>query len=98
MLILCYALLIVYVVAVNLYGVLILKYQKKEDLEHVPRTINDGKLILTGILGGALGIYVFMFIYKHRLKSLMLMLLMPLLTVINVYMVFVLFSSNFGIA
>ena len=31
MLILCYALLIVYVVAVNVYGVLILKYQKKED-------------------------------------------------------------------
>ena len=96
MLILCYILFAVYTIAVNLYGVIILKYQKKELTEPTDRPIKDGKLFLTGLLGGALSIYVFMFIFKYRLKSLSFMVFMPLITVLNVYFVILLFSTNFG--
>ena len=96
MLILCYILFAVYTVAVNVYGAIILKYQKKERVEPSDRPIKDGKLFLTGLLGGALAIYIFMFIFKYRLKSLPLMLFMPLIVVLNAYFIILLFSTNFG--
>ena len=60
-----YILFIVYILAVNFFGILNLGFQKRareecdEDLK-----VTDVKLIITAALGGALGIYVFMFIYK----------------------------------
>ena len=95
---LVYVIAIVYVLAINLYGVLMLRFQKKErengDEENI--AISDSKLLLTGILGGAIGIFVFMFIFKYRLKSLFMMVLMPIFIVLNVYIVIMLFRGGFG--
>lgn len=97
MLVLCYILAAVYMIAINLYGVLILNFQRKSRLdENQDNSISDGKLFLTGALGGALGIYVFMFIMKYRLKSLFLMVVMPVLIALNIYVIVLLFNSNFG--
>ncbi len=91
-----YILIITYVIAINLYGVLMLKFQKKaQDNEQYPK-INDAKIYLAGILGGATGIFIFMFIFKHKLKSLFMMVLMPMFIVINVYLITLLFNNGFG--
>ena len=58
--------------------------------------VGDIKLFLPALLGGAGGIYAFMFIMKYKLKSMLFMLLMPVLTAIDVYLVYLLFSWNFG--
>ena len=55
-----------------------------------------GKLILTGILGGAITIYVCMFILKYKRSELLLMVLMPLLGVLNIYFWVLLFRSGFS--
>ncbi len=55
-----------------------------------------GKLCITGALGGAITIYVCMFLFKFRRCDLFLMVLMPLLGVLNVYMWILLFRSGFG--
>ena len=55
-----------------------------------------GKLLTTGVLGGAITIYVCMFIFKWRRTELLLMVLMPLLGVLNVYIFVLLFRSGFG--
>ena len=55
-----------------------------------------GKLIITGLLGGAIAIYVCMFIFKYKRADLLLMVLMPLLGVLNVYLFVLLFRSGFG--
>lgn len=91
-----YVLTIVYLIAINLYGVLILRYQKKEReiYEDQPPTVRDSKLMLTGLLGGATAIFVFMFIFKYRLKSLYMMVLMPLLIVLNVYTILAVFNGG----
>lgn len=52
------------------------------------------KLCITGILGGAITIYVCMFIFKYRRTDLLLMVLMPLLGVLNVYLWILLFRSG----
>ena len=55
-----------------------------------------GKLLITGALGGAITIYVCMFILKYKRTDLLLMVLMPLLGVLNVYLFVLLFRSGFG--
>lgn len=98
MLVLCYILAAVYMLAINIYGVLILNFQRKARLENneIDGSVSDGKLFLAGALGGALGIYLFMFIRKYRLKSLFLMVSMPVLIALNIYVIVLLFNSNFG--
>ena len=55
-----------------------------------------GKLFITGALGGAITVYVCMFIFKYKRSELLLMVLMPLLGVLNVYIFFMFFKSGFG--
>ena len=99
MLNLFYIVISVYVIAINVYGVLMLKFQKvaRKNGDDESIIVGDSKLILTGFLGGALGIYVFMFIFKYRLKSLVLMVLMPIFIAINVYVAYFLFSGGINI-
>lgn len=56
----------------------------------------NGKLLLTGILGGAITIYACMFIFKYKRTDLLLMLLMPLFAVLNVYIWVMLFRNGFS--
>ncbi len=55
-----------------------------------------GKLLITGLLGGAISIYACMFIFKFQRSNLLLMVLMPLLGVLNVYLFVLMFRSGFG--
>ena len=96
MLTIIYILLITYVIAINLYGILMLKFQKKAQDNDKYTKISDAKIYLAGILGGATGIFIFMFIFKHNLKSLFMMVLMPLFIVLNIYFITMLFNGNFG--
>jgi uncharacterized membrane protein YsdA (DUF1294 family) len=55
----------------------------------------DGRLILAAILGGAIGIYVTMFITKYKLKNMLLMIIIPVIGVLNVYFFIVALKSGF---
>ena len=96
MLILIRVLVITYLVAINVYSFLLIVFQKKQVEENSKQTIKDGKLFITGILGGALGVYLAMFILSYRLSNLFLMVTMPLLIVMTVYVIIVGFQGNFG--
>ncbi len=92
--ILMYILFSVYILAINFYAVMLLKAQRDEYGESDKKS-GDGKLILTAILGGALAIYVSMFIMQYRLKNLLFMILMPVISVLNVYFFYLAFRSGF---
>lgn len=99
---LLYIILAVYFVAINFYGILMLKFQKKAIIENEDKTekpkfkISDAKILLAGILGGATGIYIFMFILKYRIKSLFMMIIMPIFIAIDIYLIVLLFNGGFG--
>lgn len=91
-----YILIITYVIAINLYGVLMLKFQKNAQDNDQYTKISDAKIYIAGLLGGATGIFIFMFIFKHNLKSLFMMVLMPMFIVINVYFIIIALNGGFN--
>lgn len=89
---------IVYLISINFYGVLMLHFQKKARLNGEENaSITDTKLFLIGLLGGATGIFVFTFILKYRIKSLLLMVFMPVLIALNAYIAYVLLSGGMSL-
>lgn len=92
---LVYIILIVYIVAVNFYAVMLIKSQRDEFGEDEKmKKSGDGKIILTAILGGAISIYVSMFVMRYRTKNLLLMILLPVIGVLNIYMFILAFRSG----
>ena len=95
MLIFIKIIVIVYFLAVNVYGFLLIAMQRKEHEECADKSVSDGKLFIAGALGGATGVYTAMFVFKYRLSSLFLMITMPVLITINIYVLIFGFYNNF---
>lgn len=94
--ILLYIIFIVYILAVNFYSVMLLRTQRDENGDTGGKaSTGDGKIILAALLGGAISIYVSMFIMKYRLKNLLFMILMPVIAVLNVWLIVMAFKSGF---
>ncbi len=108
--IILYVLLTAYILAINFYAFLLVKSLREKEQEAqlrrestpliepaqpAPQEKYVGKLCITGALGGAITIYVCMFLFKFRRSDLLLMVLMPLLGVLNVYLWVILFRSGF---
>lgn len=93
--ILLYIIFSVYIIAINFYAVMLIRAQRDESGDNQSNAPGDGKLILTAILGGAIALYVSMFIMKYRLKNLLLMVLLPVIGVFNVYFFYLAFRSGF---
>lgn len=86
----------VYIIAVNVYSVMLLISLKNEALiDETKKSAGDGKLLLSAILGGAIGIYVTMFITRFKLKNMLLMILLPVIAVLNVWFCVLAFRSGF---
>ena len=77
---------------------MLIKLQKTQTTEQNHNsTIKDSKLLIVGILGGALGVFIAMFTLKHRLHSLLLMIAMPILLVLTGYFIVMGIITDFNI-
>lgn len=90
-----YLFFLAYILAVNLYAFLLVRDLKDEYIDGQPNKSSDGRLALTGLLGGAITIYVCMFVFRYRTRSLFLMILIPILIVLNIYIAVLAFRSGF---
>ncbi len=96
MLILIKVLVSVYFVAMNVYSFMLLKAQRDSyDEGECETAVHDGRLFITAVLGGAIGIYVAMFALKYRLRSMFLMVLMPVIIVVNLYLLYLGLTFDF---
>lgn len=92
---LLYIIAAVYIAAVNLYGFMLVKTQKKQRDERGERAASaDAKLLIAALLGGGAAIYTAMFLTKFRTDSMLLMILVPVIIVLNFYLFFILFRSG----
>lgn len=90
-----YIMFAVYIAAVNVYSVMLVISQRNDYLsDEIKPTYGDGKLLLAALLGGALGIYVTMFIIRFKLKNIVLMILLPIIAVFNVWLCIIAFRSG----
>ncbi len=85
---------IVYVIAINVYAFLLVKFQKKQEDECGKEKVRDSKLLITALLGGALGIFVSVFILNYRKHSMFIMVIMPVIAVLNGYIIYLFFTSG----
>ena len=87
-----------YFLAINVYSFLLMLSAKRADEEgDCKRRVRDGSVFVAALLGGAAGVYISMFTLKYRLRSLIFMVTMPVLTILNVYILITCFSNNFWI-
>lgn len=93
--VLLYIIMAVYIAAVNFYAVMLIRSQRDDEGDDGKTAHSgDGKIILTALLGGAIGIYCAMFAMRYRLKNLLFMILMPVIAVVNIYFFYVAFKSG----
>lgn len=93
--IMLYIMFAAYIIAVNVYSVMLLLSIKNDaDTDESKPMAGDGKLILSALLGGALGIYVTMFVTRFKLKDMTLMILLPVIAVFNVWLAVIAFRSG----
>ena len=87
---------ITYLLAINIYGGVILSIQKKEyqNFTNTKPPIKDFRLFITGVLGGAPTIYLLMFIRKHKLKNMLFMIAFPIIIVLYGYAIFYLIKNG----
>lgn len=97
MLILIKILVIVYFASINVYSFMLLRSQQKTEEDGDCSKIRDGNLFVTAILGGALGIYVGAFVLKFRTKSLFIMVFMPVIVVLNLFLIIMGFVNDFWV-
>ncbi len=92
-----YIIFTVYILAINFYSVMLLVSQKNEYLiDENKLNSGDGKLILSALLGGAVGIYIAMFITKFKLKNMLFMILMPVIGALNIWFIVLAYRSGFS--
>ncbi len=66
------------------------KLQQKEDKSRIidkftKKPVSDIKLFLCAVLGGSLGIYIALFVFRYRLRDIAMMVLVPTILVLNIY-------------
>ncbi len=84
-----YLLLGVYLAAINIYAFLLVRSCRKAERELGKKTGN-GRLLVAGLLGGAVAAYAAMFALKYKTDELLPMTMLPLLAVMNGLLLFAL--------
>ncbi|MGN1235007.1 MAG: hypothetical protein ACI4U2_03395 [Christensenellaceae bacterium] len=81
---------VVYLVSVQVYAFFLVKGQKDRPDERR----EDYKLFVAGLLGGAVTVYVALFLYRYRLSNPLIMITMPLIGAVNIFVAVLFYRSG----
>lgn len=75
--------ILIYLIIMNLYGFLIMGVDKKRAIKHAWR-VPEKVLFLSSILGGSIGTWAGMYVFRHKTKHWYFVLGMPLILFLQI--------------
>ena len=87
--------LFVYLLIINLAGLTAMGMDKSRAKRHAWR-IPEANLFLISFLGGSIGTWAGMYLFRHKTKHRRFVILMPLICIVHVFLAVYVFYRLFG--
>lgn len=86
--------LVIYFFIINLFAIFLMKYDKVKAINNQYR-INEKTLFLIALILGGIGIYIGMYLFRHKTKHVKFTVGIPLIIILNILTIYYLISHVF---
>lgn len=86
--------LVIYFFIINLFAIFLMKYDKVKAINNQYRVSEKALFLLALILGG-IGIYIGMYLFRHKTKHVKFTVGIPLIIILNILTIYYLISHVF---
>lgn len=86
--------LVIYFFIINLFAIFLMKYDKVKAINNQYRVSEKTLFLIALILGGA-GIYIGMYLFRHKTKHVKFTVGIPLIIILNILTIYYLISHVF---
>ena len=86
--------LIIYVFFINIYALFLMKYDKVKAINNQHR-LSEKTLFLIALILGGIGIYIGMYLFRHKTKHVKFTVGIPLIIILNILTIYYLISHVF---
>jgi uncharacterized membrane protein YsdA (DUF1294 family) len=85
--------LITYILIINVFALFVSGYDKSAAI-HNRRRIPEKSLFLLAVIGGSVGIYASMFLFRHKTRHISFMLGIPMIIAMQLALVWMFYLKN----
>lgn len=86
--------LVIYFFIINLFAIFLMKYDKVKAINNQYR-ISEKTLFLIALILGGIGIYIGMYLFRHKTKHVKFTVGIPLIIILNILTIYYLISHVF---
>lgn len=86
--------LVIYFFIINLFAIFIMKYDKVKAINNQYR-VSEKALFLIALILGGIGIYIGMYLFRHKTKHVKFTVGIPLIIILNILTIYYLISHVF---
>lgn len=86
--------LVIYFFIINLFAIFLMKYDKVKAINNQYR-VSEKALFLIALILGGIGIYIGMYLFRHKTKHVKFTVGIPLIIILNILTIYYLISHVF---
>lgn len=86
--------LVIYILIINLFAIFLMKYDKVKAINNQYR-VSEKTLFLIALILGGVGIYIGMYLFRHKTKHVKFTVGIPLIIILNILTIYYLISHVF---
>lgn len=86
--------LVIYFFIINLFAIFLMRYDKVKAINNQYR-VNEKTLFLIALILGGIGIYIGMYLFRHKTKHVKFTVGIPLIIILNILTIYYLISHVF---
>lgn len=86
--------LVIYFFIINLYAIFLMKYDKVKAINNQYR-VSEKTLFLIALILGGIGIYIGIYLFRHKTKHVKFTVGIPLIIILNILTIYYLISHVF---